>query len=136
MPCMKKIYNDKEGAGPLVSTQERRAAIVLQINRSSTARQPVVVFFDSLYMIRFSLFVLPPRRPGQLFSVLGVENERSCPGCPAPPRPGPALPSPAPCHPVPPCPTPPRPARGMSGFWILLVLIFPDIPWIIKFFGN
>ena len=44
MPCMKKVCQTKERSGPLVSSQERRAAVVPLINRSSTGRQTDVVF--------------------------------------------------------------------------------------------
>ena len=83
--------------GPLVSSPERRAAMVPQINRSSTSRQPLVVFLDPVYT-GFNMFVLPKRRPGRLLSVPGVENPRSCPGRTAPPslRPAPAPPRSAP----------------------------------------
>ena len=57
--------------------------------------------------------MLPKIRPGRLLSVLGVENERSCPGRTAPPRLRPAPPST-----VPPRPAPPRLASplGYPGF--------------------
>ena len=76
----------------------------------------------------FHMFVLQRNRPGQLLTILGVENERLCPGrtappllCPAPPRPAPphpAWPCPAPTRPASPCSEPPRPACGISAFWI------------------
>ena len=44
MPCMKRVYRHKKGAGPLVRSQEQRALLVPRINQLSTACQPVVVF--------------------------------------------------------------------------------------------
>ena len=46
----------QKGVGLLVSIQERTAAVVPLINRSSTARQPVIVFPHSVYIgLRLSL---------------------------------------------------------------------------------
>ena len=39
---MKKVYKDKKGDGPLVSSQEQRALLVPVVDRLSTANQPVV----------------------------------------------------------------------------------------------
>ena len=38
MLCMEMVYKDQKGDGELVSSQSQRAAVVLRINRSSTAR--------------------------------------------------------------------------------------------------
>ena len=86
------------GVGPLVSSQERRAAVVPRINRSSTGyRVP-----PSVYM-GFRLFVLPKRRSGQLSSMPGGKRDGCLLGEPT--RRRPVLPGPAP----PPRRAPPRP---------------------------
>ena len=92
----------------MVSSHERRAAVVPRKERLPTGRQPLVVFLVPVY-IGFNICVFPQKRLGLLFSVLWVENERSCPGRTAPPRPAP---------PSPPRPASPRLARVMSGFCV------------------
>ena len=71
LACTKNVRGQKD-VGPLISSQEERAAVIPQINRSSTARQPLVnlfvVFLDSAYKA-FCLFVTPRRRPGGLSSM-------------------------------------------------------------------
>ena len=122
----------QKSIGPLVSSQERRAAVVSLINRLSTARQPLVVFLDSVY-IGCYLSVLPKKRPGRSSPVpWGSKwtivlwahrpaSPRPVPPCPDPPRLAP--PRPAPPRPsAPPCPAPSRPAGGISGFWIRQVV--------------
>ena len=126
------ILQKQKGVGPLVSSQEGRAAVVPQINRSSIARQPVVVFPGSVYIGLNHMFVPPKKYPGRLPSVLDVRNNKSCPGrtappsfCPAPPAP-PASPRIPPPQPVSaglasprraaPCPRPPGLVCGMSVF--------------------
>ena len=45
MPGTKRVYRDKYvSVGRLVSSQEQRALLITVINRTLTARQPVVVF--------------------------------------------------------------------------------------------
>ena len=104
------------GVGPLVSSQERRAAVVPLINRLSTAGKPPVNrgLVPPPLSIGFRLFVLLGRRSGHLFSmpwrvrrtvVCWANRFVGVPSCPAPPR-------------RPPCAAPTRLARGMSGFWV------------------
>ena len=64
---MKKVYKNK-GVGPLASSQERRTPTGSPINRSSTSRQPLAVFFDPVY-IGSSLFVIVKKRPARRSSV-------------------------------------------------------------------
>ena len=54
----------QKGVGPLVSSQEHRALLVLRINRGSTAG-----FVPPPVYIGFPLFVLPRGCSGQLFSI-------------------------------------------------------------------
>ena len=116
MPCMKSIYRDKKGVGPLVSSQEQRALLVLSINRSSTgyfrtclawkgvSRPPVQPFINRLptaslvspsVYIEFRSFVLQQRWSGDLSSIPWkargpLVSWANCsvgvPPCPAPPR--------------------------------------------------
>ena len=88
-PCMKRVYRDR-GVGPLVSSQERRAAIVPLISRWSSAG----LVPPPLY-IGFRLFVLLRRRLGHLCSipwrirgtdVSWANRSVDVPSCPAPPR--------------------------------------------------
>lgn len=87
-----------KSVGPMVSSQERRAAAVPPINQLSNGYR-VPPF--GLYRLLF--FVPPKRRPGRLSSA----HWRSRPGPTAAPR-----------RPAPPCPIPPRRASpvGCSGF--------------------
>ena len=54
---MKKVYRDKKGVGPLVSSQEEIALLFPLINRLQTSCQPLILFPHSVY-ITFCLFVL------------------------------------------------------------------------------
>ena len=134
IPRMKKFYKKQNCAGPWVSSQERRGLVVLFINRSSTARQSLVVFPH-----RFTQdFVCPcfrgDGRPGQVSSVPWKARQTlffspgrivpppswahppaAIPSHPAAPRRAPPRPlCPPPASPL--CAAAPRPARGMSGF--------------------
>ena len=117
MPCVKRVYKDTMGAGPLVSSQERRAAVFLRMNRGSTGftadKLVVIRRFCSPIGLNVISFVraseessrtvvfdsLESKRVGNL---LGEQTRRR----PAPPRP------------APPCPAPPR--------------LFPDHLWYIR----
>ena len=107
----------QEGAGPLVGSQERRAAVVPLINRGSNAG-----FVPPPVYMAFRLFVLLKKRSGQVCSmpwrvrgsvVSWANRFVGVPFCPVPPHPA-----------VPPCAAPTRRARGMSGFWIRQVHIY------------
>ena len=119
---MRRVYKYRRTTFPSVSSQERRAAVVPRINRSSIARQTIVVFLDPV-CIGFNTFVLPKKRPGQMFAIREVENERSCLGrgaapslCPSPRRL--ASPRSAPLCPASPNPAVAAPPRlWWSGFW-------------------
>ena len=97
------------GVGSLVSSQERRAAVIPRINRSSIAG-----FVPPSVYIRFNLFVLPERCSGQLFSspwtargtVVSWANRQA--GIPT--------------RPAPPCSTPPRHVQNSSSYVRLLDL--------------
>ena len=105
----------QKGVGTLVSSQERRAAVVPVISRLSTACQP-----RALFPHRFTLGFLCSCFRGNV-----QDNCLRCPGgqegrlCP-PTRRRPVLSGPAPpCRPAAQlCAAPNRSARGMSGFWI------------------
>ena len=115
---MERLCGDQSASGHwLRSSQKRKAAVVLRINRLSTADKPVVNrgFVRPSVYIGFSLFVQPKRRSGQLPSmpwrargtvVFCANRPVGVPSCPAPARPA-----------APPCAAPPRPAHGVSGFW-------------------
>ena len=90
---MKRVYED---------SQERRAAAVPAMIRSSTAHRVPRVGLRRISFVRLS-----KKRPGRNSSVLWT----------APPSPRPATPRPT-RRPAPPRNNLPRPARGMSGFWI------------------
>ena len=103
-----------KGVGTLVSSQDRRAAVVPLTNWLSTARQPLVVFLGSIY-IEFHLFVLPTNHPGRLSSVrwgskktIVLLGHRLPPSRPAPSRVAPHRPTQIRLSPS-------RPALGMSG---------------------
>ena len=111
VPCSGNASHEKDlqrhkGGGPLVSSQEQRAAIVLGISRSSTGRfVPLVVY------IRFRLFAVPESRSRQLSMMPWGQEGSLSPGRTDPPRPVPPRPA------APPRAAPSRPARGMSGLW-------------------
>ena len=101
MPCKKNSLQRQTGFGTLASRQERSAAIVLVVNRLSTA----CCVPPSIY-IGFPLFVLPKSRSRQ-FVFDAMEGARD--GCPlGEPKhrrsilPGCALPRRAPTRPGPP----------------------------------
>ena len=107
MFCMKRIYKDKQKNGPLVSSQERRAADVLLINQLSTGSQPVLnqLSCSSNQFTRgyvCSCF----RKTSRLvvFGILVIEKSKSHTGHRTPPR------FRSPCSAPPPRPAPPRPA--------------------------
>ena len=106
-----KSLQKQNGGGPLVSSQEQRALLVLVINRLSTARQPVVVFLHR-FKLDFACPCFWRDVQGTTLRCFGGCEGRVSLGqtilsasCPARPRPA-----------VPMC-APTRPARGMSGFW-------------------
>ena len=108
-----KVVKIRIGVGPLVSSQERRAAGVLQINRASTNR----CVSSSVYT-EFRLFVFPKRRLEQFSSISrrsGGQIERCSPG-----RSDPSPTCPAHLRPAsPPCAALLRTARDMyAGFRI------------------
>ena len=63
-----KSLQKQKGAGPLVSSQERRMLAAPRIKRSSTARHMSVLFLDPM-CTRFALSVPPTGRPGRLSMV-------------------------------------------------------------------
>ena len=120
------ILRTKIGAkidiGPAVEDRHRPCGVW-----SSTTRQPLVVFLDSVYK-GFPSFVAPNKRPSHLFSVpwnarwTGVSlahrpaavPSRPASPCPTPPHPAPPYPPrPALPGPAPPCPSPPAPLRRL-----------------------
>ena len=115
------IYR-KKSAGPVVSSDERRAE-ELRTNLLSTDLQLLVVFLESI-CVEFHLVLLSKRCPGRLFSVPRRSKETIVlhARCRASSRPGPPCLDP-PClvHPrlispstaVPPCPAVRHPACGM-----------------------
>ena len=108
MPCMKKVCKGKEGAGPLASSQERRALAVPRIN----------CWFCSpigLHRISFVLASEDTYVPDRSARLEGARDGRLL-GEPFHRRS--VLPSP----PAPPRRAPPRPAGGISGFWIRQIL--------------
>ena len=99
------------GDGTLVSSQERRAAVVPRINRVSTAD-----FVPPSVYIGFALFALPKKSFKTLSSmpwrargsvVSWANRPVGVPSYPAPPRPA-----------APPCAAPPRPLMACPGFGI------------------
>ena len=118
MPCMKKVYKDKNATvhWSAARNEERvssRGYAVYQplVKRGSNADN----FPQTLYMV-FRLFVLLKGRSGQVCSmpwrvrgtgVSWADRSVGVPSCPARPRPA-----------APPCAAPSRRTRGMSGFWI------------------
>ena len=95
----------------MVSSQERRAAVVPRINRLSSA-----FFVPPSVYIGFRLFVLLKKRSGHLCTmpwrvrgtvVSWATRSVGVPSCPTPPSPA-----------APPCAAPTRPACGISWFWI------------------
>ena len=110
MPCMKMIYRDKKrrrstGQQPGTKSAHGPADKPL-INRSSTARQPLVVF------------PLPPKgRPGRLSSVPWAGRMDGCP-----------LDAPTRRRPIPPCPAALRPARSAPPVCSLTAVGRPDSP--------
>ena len=111
------------GVGPLVSSQERRAAAVPQITRSSNARcVPLeVLFVRASEKLSGLLSSMPWKLWGASKSVVSwADRPVGVPSCPAPLRPA-----------TPPSAPPPPPARGMSGFWTRLC--FPDMPCMQKY---
>ena len=142
MPCMKRFTetNRRRHTGQQPGTKSARGPVDQPlINRGSTAGQPRVNrgstadFVPPSVYIRFRLFVLPKRRPGQcLRFARGQEgglspgridptaSRRTQPRTPSPPRRAP----PRPDRPIV-CPgfaydkcVLSRPVRGMFGFWI------------------
>ena len=111
------------GAGTLVNSQERRAAVVPRFNRWFCS--PVGLHGNSC----FRACRKTPRRvvyeclEGKRVGFILVGPTRRGPVLPVPPSPA-----------APPCAAPRRPARGMSRFWNRHMLIrrnviyFPDIP--------
>ena len=122
-----KVLHMQKGAGSLVSSQERRAAVVLLINRSSTGRHLIIVFLGSA-SIEFNMSVLSKQHPGRLFRSGGRDwrspTDRTAPGRLAPlslpPRPVCASsPRPVPHRVNPPllaCPAVPALPVECSGF--------------------
>ena len=109
MPCIKGVYRDRNGVGPLVSSQDRRAAAVPGVNQLSTAR----------HVPRFGLhrisFVRAPEEISSrlVFGALECKMDGSLLGAPArrrPIPPCPALPRPAPLR----CPAPPVVCPGFG----------------------
>ena len=111
------------GVGTLVSSQERRAAVVPRISRGSTGYQPVVnrSLCSSIGLHRVSVVRV---FEGTFRTVVlgALEGKRVGRFLGEPTRRRPVLTPPPPCHTVLPCAALPRPARGMSGFWIRQVL--------------
>ena len=113
------------GVGPLVSSQERRAAVVPRINRLSTADKPQVNrwFCSSINLHGLSCVCASGESfRTVVFDALGGGQEGrlfpgrtdlpiGVPSYPAPPRPA-----------APPCAVPPRPARGMFQDWTRQIL--------------
>ena len=89
MPCMKRVYRDKTGGGPLLSSQEQRALLVPRLHLGSTADSvPPSVYIG----FRLSVFLW---RRGDVSSMLWrvrgrlVSLANSSDGiqsCPTPPR--------------------------------------------------
>ena len=108
-PCIKRVYRDK-GIGPLISSQERRAAVVPLTNRLSNAD------FSSIGLHRISLVraseetfrtCVPNALDGTRDSCfLGgpIRRRPVLPGSVPPRRPAVGRPDPT--------------CSGMSGFWI------------------
>ena len=104
---------------------ERRAAVVSRINRSSTARQPVVnrtfcspIGLNGNSFVRASEGLFKTFVFDALEALGGKEDSWLFPGQTVPFASCPAAPRPA----NPPCTAPPRLARGMSGFGIRQLL--------------
>ena len=108
------------GDGTLVSSQERRALAVPLINRGSTAD-----FVPPSVYIRFRVFVLPKRRPGQFLRLAGGQEGGLSPGRidttasrPTQPR------SPSPPRRAPPRPDRPVVCPGFGFDKLLLSLLY------------
>ena len=107
------------------SSQERRADIVLVIiNRSSDAHQPVVnrsPCSPIRFKLEIPLFVLPKKIQDGCLRCSGSRNGRSSPDRDVPRRLAPLPPPaarPSPLRAAPLRRNPPRPACQMSGLWI------------------
>ena len=94
----------QKGIHRLISSNDRKAAVVPSSNRSATARQPPVKFFAS-FQIQKHVHAAAETSKTVVFGVLRVEDERKSPGHTAPPRvplppprlrPASVLPNPAP----------------------------------------
>ena len=93
----KGLQTQKQGDGPLVSSQERRAIFVPRVNPTSTGRHPVVnrTFCSPIGSHQFSLVVLLRKTfrtgvsmPMRIrWSIVSWANRSvGVPSCPAPPR--------------------------------------------------
>ena len=113
------------GVGPLVSSQERKASVVLLINRLSAVYQLLVRrgCFSSVGLLRFFACSCPEESfrtvvldalDGKIRIVCRANESIGVPSCPAPPRAAAPL-----------CAAPIRPASGMSGLWLRKVSTIP-----------
>ena len=113
MPCMKRVYRDKEVSVHWSAARNEKRFSSRWFNAGFV---PLPVY------IGCRLFVFLGRHPGQLSSnprrarwtVVSWAKRPACVSTrPRPPGPAP-----------PPCVAPARPPRGMSGFWIRQVYIY------------
>ena len=128
MPCMKRVLLGQKGAVPLVSSQERKARFVPQLNRGSNADPTRILcgsnagFVLPPVYVAFRLVVLLKRRSGQVCSMpVGGYERRLSPG-----RTDLSASRPARSRRAPPSrhapPRPDAPVVRMSRFWIRQVL--------------
>ena len=104
------------GDGPLVSSQERRAAVVPRVNRlscSSTGLHRTSFARASQGSFRTVVFDALEAWRARETVVSWADRPVGVPSCPAPLRPAAS-----------PCAAPPRPACGISGPWIQHIIIF------------
>ena len=111
-PVVGKSLQRQKGVGTPVSCQERRALMVLVINRLSTGHHLFVVF-PHVFGLNGILFFMPSRRrPGRMSLVLWRSKWTIVSGADHPVSPTPVLPRSAPPHPAWLRLVPPRPAAS------------------------